>query len=214
MFKNSYLLFDKDGDGAGGGTAGTQNGGETKLQFTQAELDRQFGERATRAKEAELRRLLEASGAKDEAELKALVEAARAKADAEKTELEKLSGKLKSLLESEATAKAALAEQRAIAEANELRLNVILETTKSGLKFRPEAQGDVWLVIKNDPALLGKIKRKDDGSYDGIAAALKAVADARPHWVEKTPGTPRDARSNSQQKRDAQDVPERVVSLL
>lgn len=177
------------------GTTGTQSAGSTTTgnaagaapTFTpeqQAAIDRIVGERAKRAEASAVSGLLQTLGVKDAEEIKArlaklgelegaqLSEAEKAKAHQAKTaeDLEK------------AKKRAAEAEERAARAL--MRQAVEREATRAG--FAADAASDVWTFLQADPKLRDAVKLGADGeTVEGVEDAVKAVAAARPRWLEK-----------------------------
>jgi hypothetical protein len=198
--KNFFLnhpLYDADPDGAGSGTP--QSGDQPTppapptgnpqnpptppaKTFTQDEVNTIVGERAARAGESAVNKLLEKLGVKTADELTTVVTEAKKAKDAQLSELEKAQAAQKDA--EEKAAKAAQDAQVALATANErlMRAAVIAESTAHS--FRPESVEDVWLVVDRS-----KITEKD-GSFTGVKEAVDAVAKARPFWLLDSKNTP------------------------
>lgn len=209
MFKR--IWFDVDGGGNGGGAptgapsanpngGGGNAGNNPPKTFTQEEVNQLLGDRAKRADEVVTKTLLDGLGLKTLDELKAVVKKAgdleaaqlteldKAKKAAEKAEAERLK------LETETSAQIARANERL------LRAAVLSEAMKAEYNFRPDALNDVWLFVDR-----ASIKPQADNAdeFEGIAAALKKVAEAKPYLV----GTAQPARSidnDAQRGRGAQ----------
>ena len=189
-------LFDVEGS-SGTGTGQDKPDDKTPpaddKKFTQADVDRIVGERAQRAAESAVSKLLDGLSIKSPDELKTLITDKR-KADADKlSETEKLA-KAKADLEAKLT-NAEQAGQEAIAKAN-LRLMkaaVITEASKPDYRIKPDARDDVWRFIESDEKLKELIKLKDgsEDDYVGVDAAIKSLLKAKTYLVETGNGTPR-----------------------
>ena len=161
----------------GGGNAGT----------SQADLDRQFAERAKRAAEAERKRLLEALGVQDEDSLKAIIEAKRKADDEAKTELQKQADKAAAAeaqaakLKAEADAQVAALRTRLLE--SEIKIAAAAAVTdKDGKVTRAAFRADAL------PAVIALIDRgeiaEEEGTYKGIDKALEKLAKAHAYMLE------------------------------
>ena len=193
MFKSFFRPFFHvfyDEDPAGGGTppedkAKAEADAKAKAQ---EELNKQFAERATRATEAERKRLLDALGVKDPEEAAALIKAAKEADDKNKTETEKLQAKVleaeqaKEKAEADAQAKLDAANKRMLD--GEIKIGASAAVTDKDGKvtrpaFRKEALEDVLLLIDRT-----KIEEKD-GVYTNVDKALNDLAKAKPWLLEE-----------------------------
>ena len=200
---NKFLFSDPviwlDEAAAGGGDPAKPKdpppdaGGNGGKQYTQEELDRMFAERATRAQEAEKKRILETLGVKDEDELKVIIEA-RKKADEEaKTELEKLADQARTASEKaeklEAESAVKLAEMQKRLMDSEIKIAASRAIADKDGKvtraaFRAEALDDILLLA--DRSLI----TETDGKYEGVEKALETLAKTKPYLLaEATPQT-------------------------
>lgn len=205
QFGNRFL-FDAEGDGQGG--AGT--GDATGKTYTQAELDRMFGDRATRAGEAATKKLLEDLGLKDPAELKARLQAAKEAEDAQGTALDKAT---KAEAREKARADQAETDRKtALARADEklLRAAVVTEATAQGVD---DAElKTLWLLLKDDTVLRAKITPKpgDDDEFEGVKDVIGELVKAHPRWLKadqaaiETNATRRNAAEGSMTSEEAQ----------
>jgi hypothetical protein len=168
---------DKKLDGGG-------NTGEDAAQ-KQAELNRQFTERAERAGKSERRKFLDALGLKDEAEFEAYVKAKKEADDAQKTELQKqtdaaLAEKVRAdKLEAESRVQIEAANARVVN--GEIKLLASQPVTDKDGKvvrsaFRADALDDVAVLIDR------KEIKDEDGKIVGVDKALEALAKSKP-WM-------------------------------
>ncbi len=197
MFKN-HIWFDAPADGGGGGGApagaananpnggGSNAGNNPPKTFTQEEVNQLLGERAKRADEVVTKTLLDGLGLKTLDELKAVVKKA---SDLEAAQLTELDKARKAAEKAEAERLKVETETKVqIERANErlMRAAVMAEAMKPDYAFRPDALNDVWLFVDR-----AGIKQADGDEFEGIADALKKVAETKPYLV----GTPQPARS-------------------
>jgi len=176
------VFFDDDAGGAGGAGAANQQSDEKNKQ---AELDRQFAERAKRAEEAATKKALEALGVNSFEDAKALIEAQR-KADADrKTETEKLADeaqKAKAAAEKiKADADAQIAEMRTRILNSEIKILASKPVADKDGKvtraaFRAEALDDLLLLIDRTGIT------ETEGKFTGIDKALADLAKNKP-WM-------------------------------
>lgn len=186
MLRNRFsmypvVFFDDDAGGAGGAGAANQNDEKNK----QAELDRQFAERAKRAEEAATKKALETLGVTSLDDAKALIEAQR-KADADrKTETEKLADeaqKAKAAAEKiKADADAQIAEMRTRILNSEIKILASKPVADKDGKvvraaFRAEALDDLLLLIDRTGIT------ETEGKFTGIDKALAELAKNKP-WM-------------------------------
>jgi hypothetical protein len=161
--------------------------------FKQSELDHLFAERARQAQGKAVTDLLKDLGLEKTDDLKAIIAQARERENAQKTEAQKLADEIAALKKSVESAN--VEKQTALATANErlMKAAIISEAMK---QFDDTELNSVWMALKGDATLAGKIKAKDDGeSFEGIADVLKEIAKAHPRWLKSTNqgaiGTPR-----------------------
>lgn len=168
-------------DGHGAGASPEQR------TFTQVELDALFADRANRAANRAQAELLAALGVENiDAAKKLMAEADKARkaqmseAEAALAELTDLKTKMTRLEQEKAQALATANERMMLAA-------VQLEAAKADYRFRPEALGDVWAFIDRS-----QITVDEAGTVQGVAEAVKAVAEAKPYMVvaEETPPAP------------------------
>jgi hypothetical protein len=161
--------------------------------FKQSELDHLFAERARQAQGKGVTDLLKDLGLEKTDDLKAIIAKAREQENAQKTEAQKLADEIAALKKSVETANSE--KQTALATATErlMKAAVLGDAMK---QFDDTELNSVWMALKADATLFGKIKPKDDGeSFEGIADVLKEIAKAHPRWLKMTStgaiGTPR-----------------------
>jgi hypothetical protein len=195
LYRKPFVFFSPDPD-AGGGSGGKTGEGDDgkkgsgegggdgdKKSYTQAELDVMFGERAKQAKSSTTADILKALGVEKIEDAKAILDAKRQADEDQKTELEKAKEAVKAANEKTA---ATLAEAEKIkAEAAEKLMKAEVEKVAVGAGFRPEASGDVWLVVDKT-----KITVDDSGNYKGIKEAVDLVAKEKPFWLLDPKGSP------------------------
>lgn len=143
------------GDDDGGDDKGGDEGGRT---FTQAELDRIVGRRASESERQASRKLLEELGVKDAGEAKKLLDAARKAADRDKSETEK------------ATAKAAEQEtiaQRATREAAEARMQLKIDRKLLAAGVKPAKLERLSKTVY--------VELEDDADDDAIKTAIDDI---------------------------------------
>lgn len=176
-----------DADG-GGDKPGEKPQGERT--FTQADVDRIVGERATRASEAAVTKLLESLGVKSADDIKAGLLKAKELEDAQLSEQQKALKKIEELTAAKTLAETQAAEVAAKAQTTLMRAAVLSEASKADYNFKPEALADVWTFVDRASIKAGK----DGESFEGVAEALKAVAKAKPYLCNEAKpgqGTPR-----------------------
>lgn len=191
QLRRSGWFFETPGGGGGGGGGGDDG----KKAYSQAELDAMFGERAKRAGEAATKQLLEALGVKDADELRTKLDSAKKAEERELTEKQRLEREA-----AEARTRADQAEKDrdaklAAAQKTALRAAVKAEAVKQG--FDDAELKTVWLELEGDAETLKTIKAKDDGEYDGLEAAIKAIAAAHPKWLKTAAGGQGNINANS-----------------
>lgn len=190
--------FDDNGESDGADTAtptdtqpaenGAGGSGDNGATFTQADIDRIAGERAKRAEEATLKKLLAELEVEDTSSLKAMLKAQKEREEAEKTELEKAQAKIDA-----AEKKAAEAEARAQsveqARLEDRRNSAVIAALKDKGAMYPE---DVLLYAQNKhtealTAIVG-----EDGSVDSkaIDKLVGEIEKARPDYFKSgSPGS-------------------------
>ena len=221
MFKNFLfrwlvpVFFDADDKGGGGGTTPTPEeiAAEAKKK-EQEELNQKFVERATRAADAERKKIMESLGVKDPDEALALIKSAKEAEEKNKTESEKLAAKATAA--EEARDKAQTESKALLEEANRKLLDSEIKITsrtavieKDGKvtrpAFRKEAMEEVLLLIERT-----KIEEKE-GVYTGVEKALSELAKAKPYLLEEKQqaarGTPRDGGSGARKQEDGERTP-------
>jgi hypothetical protein len=153
---------------------------EGERTFTQADIDRIVGERAKRAEEAAVKRLLEQLGFDTPDAAKAAVTEAKKRADAEMSELEKLQAKL---AETEKAAQAA-AERASVSERARLldKRNGEIMTALKDAEHPKDVL--VWLDA-NYPDDLQAVM-SDDGTVDdkAVAKLIAKVKQERPGFFK------------------------------
>lgn len=155
--------------------------------FTQAELDALFADRANRAANRAQAELLAALGVENiDAAKKAIADADKAR----KAQMSEAEAALAELTETKAENERLRQEKaQALAAANErlMLAAVQLEAAKADYRFRPEALADVWAFIDRS-----QITVDEAGTVQGVAEAVRAVAEAKPYMVtaEETPPAP------------------------
>lgn len=169
------------------------DGNDPVRQFKQSELDHLFAERARQAQGKAVGDLLKDLGFEKADDLKAIIAKAREQENASKTEAQKLADEIAALKKSVESANAE--KQTALTQATE-RLMKAAVLTEAGKQFDDTELNSVWMALKGDATLAGKIKAKDDGeSFEGIADVLKEIAKAHPRWLKTQTagaiGTPR-----------------------
>lgn len=223
MFINGQwipIFFSPDG-GDGGGAGGTDgkpddkkpekkngDGAGEKKEYTQAELDTMFAERARSASSAATKALLDKFNVKTVEELDGTLKKAKELEDAQLSEADKSKKEAESARKLADEAKTA--GEAAIARANDRLMQAEIKAQAGANKFRKEALDDVWLLVKSDPKLLDKLKVDDNGTVTGGEAVVKEIAKSRAHWLDTgngSKGTPRtgekkpDDKSGDQQPR-------------
>jgi len=203
QIKNWRPIFlhepDDKGGGSGGGTTPppapppNANGAGEEKKFSQDELDSIVGERAKRASEGAVKKLLESLGVGSADDLKTALESLKKIEDASKSELDK--AKADADKAKADAAKARTDADLALATANErlLKSAVLLEAQKQNVDDSEIAS--VWLALKESPALREKIKQAENGEFENVADAVKEIVKAHPKWLKAqakppTPGTP------------------------
>ncbi len=159
-------------------------GGEGKKEYTQAELDTMFVERAKRASSKSLTDLYADLGIKGAKELKALVAGVKKQEDADKSELEKALG----------TASEWEKKHTALEASQKLdRVRYAVEAEAHKQKVLPDAVPDVFALVD-----VSSLEFGDDGMPQGVDDVVKAVLETRPHMIASTSGrTDNDAQHGS-----------------
>jgi len=150
------------------------------LSFTQEQLDAMFGDRVKRAEESATQKLLKQFGVESVDGLKANMDEFTKIREAQKSETDKAAEKIKALEERALKAEQEREQALAIASEKLMRAAVIQAATEKG--FRPEAIGDVWLVVEK-----AQIK-EDNGEFTGVKEAVEAVAKSKPFWMVDSRG--------------------------
>lgn len=205
--KWTHILYDPD-TGSGGGATPPANpptgGANEDRKFTQADLDRIVGERAKRAEESAVNKLLESLNVKSADELKGVLDAFKKQEDEKKSELQKAqdtAAKTKAELE-----KARADSEIALSKASEqlLRAAVMLEAQKASVDDAEITS--VWRELRDSPKLRERIKQDEQGEFEGVADAVKEIVKAHPKWLKTTRPQPigttpprSDARGNNAQ---------------
>lgn len=155
--------------------------------FTQAEVDRIVGERAKRAEDAAVKRILEAVGVDSLDALKSTVGAVRQQQQTEMSEAERMQTQLDELAR-----KAAEAEQRAV-EAEQRRLADKRQSAVRAALRDAEHPEDVLLWInahasERYAAVLGEAEAVDEKA---VGELIAHVRDQRPNFFRAAgPGSP------------------------
>lgn len=195
-----HLHPDQGAGGAGTGTGGTTppaggtgggadngNGAGGGVTFTpeqQAVIDRIVGERAKRAEASAVTTLLQTLGVKDPEEIKARLAKLGELEGAKLSEAEKAKAQQAKLAADLEAAKKRTAEAEERAARALMRQAVEREAVRAG--FAADAQADVWTFVQADPKLREAVKLGADGeTVEGVEDAVKAVATARPRWLDK-----------------------------
>lgn len=154
----------ENGNGDPKGTEEDPKGGsgDDKKTFTQEEVNRMMGDRATRASGATEKQILEKLGVESLDDAEASIKAYRDRQEKEKSELQKAQD-AKEAAENKA--------KDAEAKANEklIRAEFIVEASKAGVEH-PE---DAYSLADRS-----KVKILDDGKVEGVADAVKVLVEA------------------------------------
>ena len=145
-------------------------GGEGKKEYTQAELDTMFVDRAKRAGKTALTDLYADLGLKDVKALKSLVADAKKKADDEKSDLEKAQG-----VAADWEAK----HVKLAASQQSDRVRYAVEKAARAAKVLPEAVADMFALV--DTTL---IKFDDAGMPQGVDKAVASALKERKHLIQ------------------------------
>jgi len=183
--------YDANGEGGEGGNTDPDpkkpegdpnaNGGGQQ-PGNQEDLNKKFAERATRAAEAERKKLWDALGVTSQEEFDAHVKAKKDAEDKSKTALEKAATDLKDT-------SSKLAKEQADNETLRKRLSdgEIKFAAREAIKdkdgkvtraaFRADAMDEVLLMIDRSEI------KEEEGKWSGIDKALEKLAKAKPHWL-------------------------------
>jgi hypothetical protein len=177
MFKKPLFYFDPD---AAGGPLPPAEGDQSKESTpdaggnggtNQADLDRQFADRAKRAAETERKKIFEALGVDSQEAFDALIKAKKDAEEAQKTEIQRLTEATKSAQKALNTA------QKRILD-SEIKLLATQPVEKDGkvtrTAFRPDALDIVIALIDRNGI------KDEEGQLTGIAEALDALAKEKP----------------------------------
>jgi hypothetical protein len=175
MFKKPLFFFDPDAAGRplppAEGDKSKESTPDAGGNGGQAELDRQFADRAKRAAETERKKIFEALGVDSQEAFDALIKAKKDAEEAQKTEIQRLT-------EAAKTAQKALnSAQKRIVD-GEIKLIATQPVEKDGkvtrAAFRPDALDIVIALIDRNGI------KDDDGTLTGITEALDALAKEKP----------------------------------
>jgi hypothetical protein len=201
-----------DGDGGDGGSD------EKKVTMTQKALNKQFADRADRASQSAVNKLLKGVGFEDTDGLKEALKTLKDIQDGEKTDQEKLQGDLDASSTEVDTLKGQVAIANARVETMVTKGAIMVAARK--LNFIPESEQDIWLLIKSDSEL-GELLTYDSETLKvtGSDDVVKKVAKMRPHWVESsnsrhTPGGRRAGKGKSQSNNSRENENERDVPMV
>jgi hypothetical protein len=170
--------------GTGGGTNGNGTGANAGKTYTQEELNAMFGARAQQAKSAAETALLAELGVPDIAAAKTRLQAARDAEAAQQTDLQKAQKAAEDAKKRADDADAARTAALARADEKLLRAAVMSVATAQGVD-----DGELktlWLLLKDDGGLRGKIKAKadSDDEFDGVDEVVKEMVKAHPKWLK------------------------------
>lgn len=163
------------------------------MTLTQADLDLKFTERAKQGERSKETELLGKLGVTTVEEAEALIKKQRAAEDANKTEVERLQTQVTGLTTERDQAKAKAQEDTQ--KAHDALRKAEIKSQATALNFLPDALEDVWTLVST-----GELK--DSAKVDettlavtGAEAAVKKVAELRPHWLNtqkpRQPSAPR-----------------------
>lgn len=175
----------QSGNPNGGGSAPEQ----PERKFSQSEVNQIAGERAQRAGEAAVNKLLSDLGAKNADELKAAIESAKQAQQARLSELERAQAQIAALQAEADAARSTSAE--ALARANARLMMAEIKQQAARANIRDEALPDVWPLIQADKTLLERLAVTEQGEVTGAAEVVADIVKARPHWLraETKPAT-------------------------
>lgn len=147
-------------------------GGEEKKEYTQAELDAMFADRAKRAGSKALTDLYAGLGLKDAKELKALVADVKKKADDEKSDLEK----------AQTSATDWETKHSALAESQKRdRVRYAVESAARKQNVIESAVPDVYALVDQSSIGFDDNEMPESESVEG---AVKTVLETRKHMVQ------------------------------
>lgn len=147
-------------------------GGEEKKEYTQAELDTMFADRAKHARSKALTDLYAGLGLKDAKALKALVTDAQKKADDEKSDLEK----------AQTSATDWETKHSALAESQKRdRVRYAVESAARKQNVIESAVSDVYALVDESSIEFDDSEMPKGASVEG---AVKAVLETRKHMVQ------------------------------
>ncbi len=203
FLRSNGPLFNVDEGGGGGGTTDPDETQEPDAQGKggkQEDLNKQFAERATRAAEAEKKKLYESLGVKDDKEFEAYLKAKKEAEDKNKSELERAAGEAKTWRDKhdklEGESKSAIETLQKRLVDTEIKIAALAPTLDKDGKvtraaFRREAMDEVLLLVER-----GEIKEDENGKLTGVEKALEKLAKAKPYLLAEgqqtrtTKGTP------------------------
>ena len=195
-----------DSNAQNNANSGGQNAGgqAATVTMTQAEFDTIIGNRATRAGEAAVNKVLESIGLKSTDELTAALKEWRDGKQAQLTELDKLKATSTDLQSKLEAANAAKAE----AEARHLLALKQFEVQKIAAELRFIVPDEVWLYVVSDGHAEKITVDPETGKVSGVREVIKAIAEKRKHLVEQEKagprlGTPRPGGQTGQQSQGA-----------
>jgi hypothetical protein len=218
----SRIYFDNDGGGGGaGGTdpgdGGTGNNADTggdggggtgdEKRFSQADMDRVVGERAKRAGEAAIAKLLQDLGVEKPEELKAKIEAQRKTEEEKKTELEKLQDAQRKAEEKAAQSEIERDEARTERDGILVRHAIELKAIELGFANARDA----YELLLSDESL-AEVEISEAGKVSGFEKALEELAKSGRLPVKASPGAglgtpPRKSSPGAQTQTKEEPVP-------
>jgi len=165
--------------------APTPNAGGNSGTFTQEQLNQIVSDRAKRAEEAAVKKLLEGLGVQSADEIKAILDAKKLADEASKTELQKQADRATAAeaesakLKQEHSAQIAVFGKRLLdAEIKQAASRPVEKDGKvSRPAFRVEALDDILVLLDRTG-----IDEKD-GKYEGIEKALETLAKQKPYLL-------------------------------
>jgi len=166
--------------------------GDAAQVFTQEQVDAIVGERAKRAAEAAVNKLLEQLGVARVDDLKAQLEEARQRREAEMTEAQKAAAEAERARKERDELKAALEAERQQRIAEKRSARVIAAAQQAGAEVPEDVV--VWAQTYAPDALNAVVS--DAGAVDSAAVEklIAACKAARPGWFRSSaPGTPSNA---------------------
>jgi hypothetical protein len=218
------VLFEGDTGGSGGtGNGGTDprdggtgddantggDGGGTgdDKKFSQADLDRIVGDRAKRAGEAAIAKLLQDLGVEKPEELKARIEAQRKAEDEKKSELEKLQDAQRKAEEKAAQSEKERDEARTERDGILIRHAIELKAVELGFANARDA----YELLLSDESL-AEVEISEAGKVSGFEKALEELAKSGRLPVKASPGAglgtpPRKSSPGAQTQTKEEPVP-------